>query len=288
MSSWEAFRGLVLPTLRTKTSLDPTELAIARRKGCKEGLQERTAVTSGPEPFLQRLCVVPRKTELHLPESSSAPRRPTPRSPLAPPLLGLLYKGRMARPGTERGGGAAHRAPSEPARCGRRSWPRRSARLHPEASFAPRASTLSSLGPADLQTRGGERICLWLFPDSAEGFRRESGLALAMRSQGGRGAASMRGAPLERGGGVPSAPARTVRPPPPRTGERGPCEPQPGTSARPPRVRAQRPAGSSSTLDGKWAVGWVLRAPNVDYLVCTSRAQKTRDPVSGRGLIHST
>lgn len=199
----------------------------------------------------------------------------------------------MARPGTERGGGAAHRAPSEPAGCGRRSWHPPLRAPPPEASFAPRASTLSSLGPADLQTRAESAFAFGSLPDLAEGFRRESGLALALRSQGGRGAASMRGAPLERGGGCPRRGPRGPLHPPepcahPRTGERGPWEPQPVTSARPPRVRAQRPAGSSSTLDGKWAVGWVLRAPNVDYLVWTSRAQKTRDPVSGRGLIHST
>lgn len=76
--------------------------ASSMKEGCKGGQLLRV------DPNHSYRCsafVVPRQTELLFPGSSSAARCPSPRSSLAPPRDGLVYKGRMARPCAERGGG---------------------------------------------------------------------------------------------------------------------------------------------------------------------------------------
>lgn len=159
------------PTLCTKANLNLTELTVRlesqlylRRKGAREDrcwVQTPTVPTAA----LHLWCLGKRNYISQ--EAVRPPPRPAPAfllpgpAPLRDPLV---YKGRMARPWAERGGGTG-------ARCaGGAGWTRPPKRAPSDLPFplracpSPRAPTLRCLGPADLQTRGRERICPWCFP----------------------------------------------------------------------------------------------------------------------------
>lgn len=140
----------------------------------KEGRQRGRLLRVDPNhSHSSSTFTVPRKTELHLPGSSSA-LAPLPALLPAPPRptssRDRYIKGRMARPSTERGGGAARRVLVGTAGRGHPGWHSLlRTPLSPRASFARRAPTLRSPDAADRQTRGGEPICPWLFPGLGRG-----------------------------------------------------------------------------------------------------------------------
>lgn len=187
------------------------------------------------------------------------PRRAPPPPPRpAPPRNRLVYKGRMARPGAERGGGAGSRFPSGSAgRSHRSQKPPLCAPRPGPAPPALRTPTPRCRGPADLQTRGRERLCPWRCPGSGRrvpaGIRVRAGDAQPRKARSGVRAgcsarerrwdalAAVRGAPGDPSGSRGRSRAR----------ERGLWAPQPVSCPRSPRVPSAEAGASSPALGGK-------------------------------------
>lgn len=159
------------PTICTKANLDLTELTVRLesqlplgRKGARED-RCWPSIPTIPTDALHLFCLGKQNYISQEAVRLLSPPLPALRLSRPAPLRDpLIYKGRMARPWAECGGGAG-------ARCaGGAGWTRppqlapANLLFPPRASLSLRAPTLLCLGPADLQTRDRERICPWYFP----------------------------------------------------------------------------------------------------------------------------
>lgn len=132
--------------------------ALSTKEGCRGG---QLLHVDPNHSYSCSAFLVLREIELQLPGSSSASHHPS----RAPPPDRLVFKSRMARPRTERGGGVDAQVIGR----GGRTRPPQLEDATPRSGIPSGFLCLGGAHPTlpaslDLLTRGGELICPWLFP----------------------------------------------------------------------------------------------------------------------------